>query len=92
MSNNTILFGLKRMGYHKRQTGHGFRSIASTVLRENGFPRDHVEAQLAHVVENDTEAAYNKAAYIEPRRKMVQWYADYLEATQRGKVLEFKTA
>ncbi len=92
MSNNTILFGLKRMGYHRQQTGHGFRSIASTVLRENGFSRDHVEAQLAHVVENEVEAAYNKATYLEPRRKMVQWYADHLEALQRGKVIGFPTA
>jgi integrase len=38
MSENTILFALYRMGYHSRATGHGFRSTASTILNEHGFP------------------------------------------------------
>lgn len=68
---------LRRLGYGGRQTGHGFRHIASTVLRENGFAREHVEAQLAHV-EQGVAGVYNKAIYLEQRRHMMQWYADLL--------------
>ena len=48
MSNNTMLFGLYRMGWHSRATVHGFRGVASTLLNEAGFNRDWIERQLAH--------------------------------------------
>jgi integrase len=48
MSNNTILKGLKSMGYKNRMTEHGFRRRASTILHERGYPHDHIELQLAH--------------------------------------------
>lgn len=79
MSENTILYGLYRMGYHSRATGHGFRSTASTVLNEHGFPPDVIERQLAHGDRDKVRAAYNHAQYLPERRKMMQWWADYLE-------------
>jgi integrase len=79
MSENTILFGLYRMGYHSRATGHGFRSTASTVLNEHGFPPDVIERQLAHGERNHVRAAYNHAQYLSERREMMQWWADYLD-------------
>ncbi|MFL5341684.1 MAG: tyrosine-type recombinase/integrase [Gemmataceae bacterium] len=79
MSENTILYALYRMGYHSRATGHGFRSTASTVLNENGFPPDVIERQLAHSERNSVRAAYNHAQYLPERRKMMQWWADYLD-------------
>lgn len=79
MSENTILFGLYRMGYHSRATGHGFRSTASTVLNEHGFPPDVIERQLAHGERDKVRAAYNHAQYLPERRKMMQWWADYLD-------------
>ncbi len=79
MSENTILFALYRMGYHGRMTGHGFRGLASTILNEHGFDADWIERQLAHVEENKTRAAYNHAQYLTQRRKMMQWWADYLD-------------
>ena len=79
MSENTILFALYRMGYHSRATGHGFRSTASTVLNENGFPPDVIERQLAHGERDKVRAAYNHAQYLPERRKMMQWWADYLD-------------
>jgi integrase len=79
MSENTILYALYRMGYHSRATGHGFRSTASTVLNEHGFPSDVIERQLAHGERNQVRAAYNHAQYLSERRKMMQWWADYLE-------------
>ena len=91
MSNNTILKALERMGYKGRMTGHGFRGLASTILHEQGYPHEHIELQLAHAPRNAVSAAYNHALYLEPRAKMMQEWADYLEQTQRGgKVLPFR--
>jgi integrase len=79
MSENTMLFALYRMGYHSRTTGHGFRSTASTILNEHGFRADVIERQLAHSERNSVRAAYNHAEYLPERRKMMQWWADYLD-------------
>jgi integrase len=90
MSNNTILKALERMGYKGRMTGHGFRGLASTILHEQGYAHDHIELQLAHAPRNAVSAAYNHALYLEPRARMMQEWADFLERTQRGgKVLPF---
>jgi integrase len=90
MSNMTILKALERMGYKGRMTGHGFRGLASTILHEQGYNHDHIELQLAHAPRNAVSAAYNHALYLEPRAKMMQDWADFLERTQRGgKVLPF---
>jgi len=90
MSNNTILLALKRMGYQGRMTGHGFRGLASTILHEQGYNHEHIELQLAHAPRNAVSAAYNHALYLQPRARMMQDWADFLERTQRGgKVLPF---
>jgi integrase len=91
MSNNTILAALARMGFKGKMTGHGFRGLASTILHEQGYAHDHIELQLAHAPRNAVSAAYNHALYLEPRAKMMQDWADFLERTQRGgKVLPFR--
>ena len=83
MSNNTLLFALYRMGYKARMSGHGFRSVASTILNESGqWSRDAVELQLAHAERDKTRAAYNKAQRIEERKRMMQGWADYLDGLQ----------
>jgi integrase len=80
MSENTINAALRRLGYGgEDQTGHGFRSMASTLLNEQGFPPDVIELQLAHVERNKVRAAYNKAQRLPERRKMMQEWADYLD-------------
>jgi integrase len=84
MSNNTILKAIERMGYKGRMTGHGFRGVASTVLHETGYAHEHIELQLAHAPRNTVSAAYNYALYLEPRAKMMQDWADFLEFTLRG--------
>ena len=83
MSNNTLLFALYRMGYRGRMTGHGFRGVASTVLHEQGWPHQHIELQLAHQERDDTSAAYNHAQYLEPRAKMMQAWANYLDEARQ---------
>lgn len=80
MSENTINAALRRMGYSgEEHTGHGFRSMASTLLNEQGFPPDIIELQLAHVERNKVRAAYNKAQRLAERRRMMQAWADYLD-------------
>ena len=79
MSENTMIFALYRMGYHSKATGHGFRATASTILNEHGFTPDVIERQLAHTERNQVRAAYNHAQYLPERRKMMQWWADYLD-------------
>lgn len=85
-SNMTFNMALRRMGYEGRQTGHGFRHVASTILRENGFAKEHVEAQLSHA-EDGVAGVYNKAIYLEQRRTMMQWYADHLDKLAAGNVV-----
>lgn len=80
MSENTMLFGMYRMGYHSRATIHGFRSTASTILNEsNLWTPDAIERQLAHVPGNTVRSAYNAAQYLPERRKMMEWWSDYLD-------------
>ena len=80
MSENTIRMGLRTMGYaNGEMTPHGFRAMASTLLNENGFPPDVIERQLAHVEGNAVRAAYNHAEYLPERRRMMQWWADFLD-------------
>jgi len=80
MSENTVLGALRRLGYTKDEmTGHGFRSMASTLLNEQGWNRDAIERQLAHGERNNIRAAYNYAEYLPERRKMMQHWGDYLD-------------
>lgn len=80
ISENTLLFAIYRMGYHSRLTTHGLRGTASTILNENDdFDSDWIEAQLAHEQVNKVRGAYNAAKWLPQRRKMLQWWADYLD-------------
>jgi integrase len=85
MSENTINAALRRLGYAKDEmTGHGFRSMASTLLHELGLPHMVIERQLAHGERNEVSAAYNFAEYLPERRKMMQQWADYLDKLRTG--------
>jgi len=91
MSENTINHVLNRMGYKGKLVGHGFRSLASTTLNETRyFDKDVIEAQLSHRDEDKIRGTYNHAEYPEQRRKMMQWWADYLDGaeTEQPKVIE----
>lgn len=80
MSNNTVLGALRRLGYTSDEmTGHGFRSMACTLLNEQGWNRDAIERQLAHAERSKVRASYNYAQYIPERQKMMQAWADYLQ-------------
>ncbi|HHR6141141.1 TPA: tyrosine-type recombinase/integrase [Providencia alcalifaciens] len=81
MALNTMI---RRMGYSGRATGHGFRHTMSTILHEQGYNTAWIETQLAHVDKNSIRGTYNHAQYIDGRREMLQWYADYMDALENG--------
>ncbi len=84
ISNGTVLMALRRMGYAGKMTGHGWRSIASSILYEKGYKPEAIEAQLAHSDPNEIRSAYNyKATYMLERKKMMQDYADILDKMQK---------
>lgn len=89
MSGNAVLGALRRLGYLKDEmTGHGFRSLASTRLNEMGWNRDAIERQLAHGERDPVRAAYNYAEHLPERRKMMQAWADHLDALKAGNVIQ----
>jgi len=81
ISENTVNMAIRNMGYAKdRMTAHGFRAMASTLLNETGHKHDVIEAQLAHKGADKIRAVYNRAQYMDDRRKLMQAWADYLDA------------
>lgn len=86
MSEGAVLAALRRIGYGKEEmTGHGFRSMASTMLHEQGWNHQAIERQLAHAERNAVSAAYNYAEHLPERRKMMQAWADYLDVLREGR-------
>lgn len=83
ITNTTILRAIELMGYKGRMTGHGFRSMASTILNEHGFNPKAVELQLAHQERNQSKKAYDHALLLPERRTLMQWWADYLDNAQK---------
>lgn len=86
ISENTLNAALKRMGYEGLLTGHGIRGTMSTALNEIGYPKVWVDAQLSHADPNKVSASYNHAMYVEPRRRMMQDWADRLDLLEQGQV------
>ena len=78
MSEASVNQLIKRISYAGKLTGHGFRHTLSTILHENGFNTAWIEMQLAHVDKNTIRGVYNHAQYIEDRKKMMQWYSDFI--------------
>lgn len=84
MSEASINQVIKRIGYAGRATGHGFRHTMSTILHEQGYNTAWIETQLAHADKNSIRGTYNHAQYLDGRRGMLQWYADYLDLLEHG--------
>jgi len=80
ISDATFIAALRRMGYAKDEMcAHGFRSMASTILNEQGYPADAIEKQLAHNPSNKIRGIYNRTEYLPERRRIMQDWADYLD-------------
>ncbi|WP_323635842.1 tyrosine-type recombinase/integrase [Pectobacterium polaris] len=86
MSEASINQVLKRIGYHGKATGHGFRHTMSTILHEQGYNTAWIELQLAHVDKNTIRGTYNHAQYLEQRRGMLQWYGDFIDGLEHEDV------
>ncbi len=82
----TANMALKRMGYGQRLVAHGLRSLASTILNEQGFDPDIIEAALAHTGKNEVRNAYNRAQYIARRKPMMDWWSQHIELAATGNV------
>ena len=86
ISDATFIAALRRMGFEKDEMcAHGFHSMASTILNEQGYPAAAIEKQLAHNPRNKIRGIYNRAEYLPERRKMMQDWADYLCALRVNK-------
>lgn len=84
MSNNTLLKAIERMGYRGDMTGHGFRALAMSTLKERlGYRHEVVDRQLAHAQRDKLEGAYDRARYLEERRAMMQHWADHIDQLAR---------
>jgi integrase len=94
MSENAITAALRRMGYEQgTMTAHGFRTTASTLLNELGWPADAIERQLAHAERDAVRGAYNRAEFLTDRRHMMQAWADHLDLlTAGGTIIPFHAA
>ncbi len=80
MSNGAILMALRRLGYQGKMTGHGFRALAMSTIKEKlRYRHEVIDLQLAHAKGNKVDAAYDRAQFIEDRVQMMQRWADYLD-------------
>lgn len=80
MSNNTMLKAIERLGYKGQTTGHGFRALAMSTIKERlGYRHEVIDRQLAHAPTNKVDAAYDRAVFLTERRKMMQEWGDYLD-------------
>lgn len=84
ISENTVLKIIETIGYKGKMTGHGFRSLARTVLGDMGHRWEVLEAMLSHALVNQTAAAYVRTSYFEERRSIMQQWADYLAKVEAG--------
>jgi integrase len=95
MSENALTAALHQLGYKGKHSAHGFRSTFCSLANESGkFSADAIERQLSHGERNSVRAAYLHTEYLPERRRMMQWWADYLDELRtgkptRGKVVKF---
>ncbi|WAW10406.1 integrase arm-type DNA-binding domain-containing protein [Oxalobacter vibrioformis] len=87
MSNGAILMAIRRMGYQNQMTGHGFRALAMSTIKEKlHYRHEVVDRQLAHAQKNKVDSAYDRAMFLDERKKMMQDWADYLDELQASKI------
>jgi integrase len=84
MNESTANMALKRMGFNGQLVSHGLRALASTTLNEQGHDPDVIESALAHVDKNGVRRAYNRADYIERRKKMMCWWSEHIDQAAKG--------
>lgn len=85
LSENAVRQALRNMGFtNDEMTAHGFRAMARSLLAERGWKTDAIERQLSHKAAGPLGAAYDRAAFLHERRRMMQDWADYLDELRQG--------
>ncbi|CAX60684.1 Integrase [Erwinia billingiae Eb661] len=79
LSDNAVLQVIRQIGYEGLASGHGFRHQFSTIMNEHEWPNDAIERQLSHHDSGTIRGIYNHAQYLEKRREMMQWWADWID-------------
>ena len=79
ISENAVLLVIRQIGYEGLASGHGFRHQFSTIMNEHEWPADAIEKQLAHANSGSIRGIYNHAQYMDKRREMMQWWADWID-------------
>lgn len=79
ISENAVLLVIRQIGYEGMASGHGFRHQFSTIMNEHEWPADAIEKQLAHANSGSIRGIYNHAQYMDKRREMMQWWADWID-------------
>ncbi len=95
ISENTMNTALRRMGYDaETMTSHGFRASFSTLANESGlWSPDAIERALAHQDADAIRRAYARGAHWDERTRLMQWWADQLDAWREGgKVLKLRAS
>lgn len=66
-------------------TVHGFRSTFRDWAGETtGFPREVIEAALAHSIKDKAEAAYARSDLFDKRRKLMEAWSSKIAPAERG--------
>lgn len=89
MSENTLNYAIKRMGFGEEMVFHGFRATASTLLHEN-TPNHKIVSEVSelcldHKERNKVKASYNHSIRLQERRELMQWWSDYLDEIREGR-------
>lgn len=79
ISDNAVLLVIRQIGYEGLASGHGFRHQFSTIMNEHEWPADAIEKQMAHANSGSIRGIYNHAQYMDKRREMMQWWADWVD-------------
>lgn len=84
MSRNTVLKAIERLGYKGQMTGHGFRALAMSTIKEKlGYRHEVIDRQLGHLPNNKVDRAYDRAQFLDERKVMMQEWADYIDRVVR---------
>lgn len=79
ITSDSISKARKRIGWtNEDMTIHGLRHTATTWLSEKGYNYEATELQLHHKLKG-IRGTYNKAEYLDERRRMMQDWADFLD-------------
>lgn len=84
MSENTVNLLFKRMGYAGKQSHHGLRASARSLLSERGWSAAALETQLDHAERSKVVAAYARSEHLVERRRIMEDWGGLVAAMESG--------